>query len=163
MNAEKCPCGSEKTYTSCCKPYISGKKKAPNAEVLLRSRYTAYTKLELDYVANTMKGSNSEQFDYEKVKTWASESEWKGLEIIKVTDNKFDNIAWVEFKAHYNYEGKDEVMYENAEFRYTSDDGWFFVDGKIQETVKRESKKIGRNEPCPCGSGKKYKKCCLVK
>ena len=28
------------------------------------------------------------------------------------------------------------------------------------ETVKREGKKIGRNEPCPCGSGKKYKKCC---
>ncbi|HUU50004.1 MAG TPA: preprotein translocase subunit SecA [Nitrospinota bacterium] len=29
-------------------------------------------------------------------------------------------------------------------------------------TVKREGKKIGRNEPCPCGSGKKYKKCCGV-
>jgi len=27
-------------------------------------------------------------------------------------------------------------------------------------TVKREGRKIGRNEPCPCGSGKKYKKCC---
>jgi uncharacterized protein YecA (UPF0149 family) len=25
-----------------------------------------------------------------------------------------------------------------------------------------QSKKIGRNEPCPCGSGKKYKKCCLL-
>jgi preprotein translocase subunit SecA len=28
------------------------------------------------------------------------------------------------------------------------------------KTVKREGKKVGRNEPCPCGSGKKYKKCC---
>ena len=28
------------------------------------------------------------------------------------------------------------------------------------KTVKREGRKIGRNEPCPCGSGKKYKKCC---
>jgi preprotein translocase subunit SecA len=28
------------------------------------------------------------------------------------------------------------------------------------ETVRREGKKIGRNDPCPCGSGKKYKKCC---
>jgi preprotein translocase subunit SecA len=26
--------------------------------------------------------------------------------------------------------------------------------------VKRETRKVGRNEPCPCGSGKKYKKCC---
>ena len=29
-----------------------------------------------------------------------------------------------------------------------------------QEPVKREGKKVGRNDPCPCGSGKKYKKCC---
>jgi len=28
-------------------------------------------------------------------------------------------------------------------------------------TVHREGKKVGRNDPCPCGSGKKYKKCCL--
>jgi preprotein translocase subunit SecA len=26
-------------------------------------------------------------------------------------------------------------------------------------TVRREGKKVGRNDPCPCGSGKKYKKC----
>lgn len=30
-------------------------------------------------------------------------------------------------------------------------------------TVRREGKKVGRNDPCPCGSGKKYKKCCLLK
>jgi uncharacterized protein YecA (UPF0149 family) len=29
------------------------------------------------------------------------------------------------------------------------------------ETVRRDGPKIGRNDPCPCGSGKKYKKCCL--
>jgi len=32
--------------------------------------------------------------------------------------------------------------------------------GKTQEPVKRDGDKIGRNAPCPCGSGKKYKKCC---
>ena len=31
-----------------------------------------------------------------------------------------------------------------------------------RHTYKRDKKKIGRNEPCPCGSGKKYKKCCAV-
>ncbi len=30
-------------------------------------------------------------------------------------------------------------------------------------TVRREGRKVGRNDPCPCGSGKKYKKCCLLK
>ncbi|MEE9517090.1 MAG: SEC-C metal-binding domain-containing protein, partial [Candidatus Adiutricales bacterium] len=33
-------------------------------------------------------------------------------------------------------------------------------EAEQQATVRREGKKIGRNEPCPCGSGKKYKKCC---
>jgi len=31
-----------------------------------------------------------------------------------------------------------------------------------QQTMRREQQKVGRNEPCPCGSGKKYKKCCGV-
>jgi len=35
-------------------------------------------------------------------------------------------------------------------------------DGK-GVTVRREGKKVGRNDPCPCGSGKKYKRCCLPK
>jgi preprotein translocase subunit SecA len=30
-------------------------------------------------------------------------------------------------------------------------------------TIRRDGKKVGRNDPCPCGSGKKYKKCCLPK
>ena len=35
------------------------------------------------------------------------------------------------------------------------------MDGKAKKNVTiRKSKKIGRNDPCPCGSGKKYKKCC---
>jgi preprotein translocase subunit SecA len=32
--------------------------------------------------------------------------------------------------------------------------------GERIEPIRRQEKKIGRNEPCPCGSGKKYKKCC---
>ncbi|MBR6014599.1 MAG: SEC-C domain-containing protein, partial [Firmicutes bacterium] len=39
---------------------------------------------------------------------------------------------------------------------------WRFIDGKMDtgEPYRREEPKIGRNDPCPCGSGKKYKKCC---
>jgi preprotein translocase subunit SecA len=31
---------------------------------------------------------------------------------------------------------------------------------KIELPVRREAPKVGRNEPCPCGSGKKFKACC---
>jgi preprotein translocase subunit SecA len=33
-------------------------------------------------------------------------------------------------------------------------------DNNKPKTFKRKEKKVGRNDPCPCGSGKKYKKCC---
>lgn len=35
-----------------------------------------------------------------------------------------------------------------------------YSEHEDSETFRREGRKIGRNEPCPCGSGKKYKKCC---
>ena len=41
-------------------------------------------------------------------------------------------------------------------------DGWKFEDGELvgETPIVREAPKVGRNDPCPCGSGKKYKKCC---
>jgi uncharacterized protein YecA (UPF0149 family) len=41
--------------------------------------------------------------------------------------------------------------------------GGFLPDENAHVTVRRETPKIGRNDPCPCGSGKKYKKCCMNK
>ena len=53
--------------------------------------------------------------------------------------------------------------HERAQFELL-DGTWYFLDG-IPVTPKqfvREQPKVGRNDPCPCGSGKKYKKCCAV-
>ena len=41
--------------------------------------------------------------------------------------------------------------------------GMRILDRAMELTIRRDKPKIGRNEPCPCGSGKKYKKCCLIK
>jgi uncharacterized protein len=37
---------------------------------------------------------------------------------------------------------------------------WWLPVRKAKSTVRREEPKVGRNEPCPCGSGKKFKQCC---
>ena len=39
--------------------------------------------------------------------------------------------------------------------------GMRILDRAMELTIRRDKPKIGRNEPCPCGSGKKYKKCCI--
>ena len=36
----------------------------------------------------------------------------------------------------------------------------YYKEQKAAQTYRREGPKVGRNDPCPCGSGKKYKKCC---
>ena len=41
--------------------------------------------------------------------------------------------------------------------------GMRILDRAMELTIRREKPKIGRNEPCPCGSGKKHKKCCIGK
>ena len=57
--------------------------------------------------------------------------------------------------------GDELAHHEVATFRKV-EDRWYFVDGKMakHETFVRQAPKVGRNDPCPCGSGKKYKKCC---
>jgi SEC-C motif-containing protein len=58
-------------------------------------------------------------------------------------------------------DGKDHVHHERSQFRKV-DGRWYFVSGqKISAPpLKRDAEKVGRNDPCPCGSGKKFKKCC---
>ena len=67
----------------------------------------------------------------------------------------------MEFIAKYSEKGEKKEHHEIAEFR-RENDTWFFYDAKAPKPkqVVRQGPKIGRNTLCPCGSGKKYKKCC---
>lgn len=155
-----CPCGSLKLITECCLPYIDQIKIPETPELLMRSRYTAYTLARIDYIEATMKGEVLNSFNAQKAMTWAKESQWNGLEIIKSSINP-DNTGMVEFKAHYQVQQTPYCLYEVGEFQKV-DGKWYYVKGSYPSAppVVRVQPKIGRNEPCPCGSQKKYKKCC---
>jgi SEC-C motif domain protein len=156
-----CPCGSKKSYNECCKPYIEGNENAPTAEVLMRSRYSAYVKQKIDYIAKTHSPKTKKKLSIENTTKWAKESTWLGLEILSTTDGgENDTTGIIEFIARYEQEGTEYSHHEVSTFA-KDEDTWYYVDGKIRgETHVRETPKIGRNSPCPCGSGKKYKKCC---
>jgi len=155
-----CPCGSGLEYTACCEPYISGKMRAPGPEALMRSRYTAYTQQAMPYLADTLHPGQRNDYDEAGAAKWARESEWEALEIVSVSDQT-DTDGKVEFKVTYRRNGERLVHHELAEFR-KSGDTWYFFDGKLvgPGQYTRELPKVGRNDPCPCGSGKKFKKCC---
>jgi len=66
----------------------------------------------------------------------------------------------VDFSATYTRKGLKDIHLEKAHF-VKKDDQWLYESGSlIPTTIVREGTKTGRNDPCPCGSGKKYKKCC---
>jgi SEC-C motif-containing protein len=69
--------------------------------------------------------------------------------------------ALVEFIASFREEGQLHRHHEVARF-LRDQDRWYYMDGAAPkpQTLRHEQPKVGRNDPCPCGSGKKYKKCC---
>lgn len=156
-----CPCSSGKPYTECCEPYLSGLQAAPDPEALMRSRYTAYATLNMAYLENTLHPKQRHDYDAAGAEQWARESSWEGLEIVSVAPGETANTGTVEFRASYSRKGEHLVHHEIAEFR-RGDGRWYFFDGKLvgPGQFRRERPKTGRNEPCPCGSGRKYKKCC---
>ncbi len=128
----------------------------------MRSRYTAYAIQNIDYLAATHDPETIENMDREDTEKWAQEAEWEGLEIIETeAGGPEDDEGVVEFVARYSSQGQSVAHHERSTFRRI-DGKWFYVDGEMvkPKPVRRETPKVGRNEPCPCGSGKKYKKCC---
>ncbi len=157
-----CPCGSEETFSKCCGRFIEGGESAPTAEALMRSRYTAFTLARIDYVTATHDPETREEQNPEEARKWAESSEWLGLQIHSTENGgPEDDEGTVEFEARYRSDG---VEHEHRELStFVKRDGiWYFSDGRVlgPRTVRHEGPKIGRNDPCPCGSGKKYKKCC---
>lgn len=153
---EKCPCGSGLLYSKCCKPYIKSGYPAPTAEALMRSRYVAYVLHEIDYIIDTC--YEKENMNRDGIVDWSEKSNWLGLKIISVKEN--GDKAVVAFEAAYERKGLKNVHCEIARF-IKKDGRWFYEDGKIaHKPIVRVNEKVGRNDPCPCRSGKKYKHCC---
>ncbi len=145
-----CPCGSGSSYAVCCGLFISGKHVAQTPLQLMRSRYTAYSKADIDYIAATMRGCAARNFEKEQARRWAARVVWKGLEI-KSTATHGDQ-GEVEFIASFSEDGVLSHIQERSKFERMGG-RWYYTD-------KVKPHKVGRNDPCACGSGKKFKHCC---
>lgn len=158
-----CPCHSGRPYAECCGRYIEGNEQPATAESLMRARYTAHTLGELDYIVRTHDPASRGDIDREATRRWAERARWLGLEIVRTEGGgPGDAAGTVEFVAHFRERGERRRHHEVAAFRRDGDGHWLFVEGRAPEqaTVRRNDGRVGRNDPCPCGSGRKYKKCC---
>jgi len=155
-----CPCGSGADYATCCEPIISGKQLAATAEQLMRARYSAHVKVEIDFLYDSTHPGHREGYDHKGTRIWAEESEWKGLEILETSQGgPDDKEGTVTFIARFRDHKGLRTHHECGHFQRKGSK-WLFTEGQMVKSAPISSTKIGRNDPCSCGSGKKYKKCC---
>ncbi len=158
-----CACGSELDFADCCEPRINGSAPAETAEALLRARYTAHSVGAVDFIISSTHPDSRGDVDREATARWAERSEWLALEVRSTQKGAAnDDAGHIEFVANYrDAQGRRQAHHELAEF-VRVEGSWFFKDAVAPATdpVRRAAPKVGRNEPCTCGSGKKYKKCC---
>ncbi|MFH2135386.1 MAG: YchJ family metal-binding protein [Pseudomonadota bacterium] len=122
-----CPCGSGKPYAECCARHIEGDTPAPSAEALMRSRYSAYTLLNENYLLASWHPSTRPA-----ALGLAEEAptKWIGLEVKRHTQQDTEH-ATVEFVARYKVNGRAHRLHEVS--RFVQEAGrWFYVDGDIQ-------------------------------
>ncbi len=155
-----CPCGSGLAYSSCCEPIINGSLPAETAEKLMRARYSAHVAVQMDFIFETTHPDQRQDYDHKGTREWAEGTDWQGLEIIATQNGgPADDSGEVEFIARFSENDIRREHHERAQFK-RQDGRWYFHDGTLVKPRPITVSKIGRNDPCSCGSGLKYKKCC---
>lgn len=159
-------------YSDCCQPYHDNIDKtdgvtANDAERLMRTRYSAFVLIKPDYIVKTTLPAQQSLLNIEAIESWAKETNWAGLQIVEHTPKLGKKHAQVEFKAYFNtkdnvgnLEKKVQAHHELSAFvqvknKAHNDAHWYFLDPTVAVTMTQK-------QPCICGSGEKFKRCCGV-
>lgn len=157
-----CPCGSSSNFDACCGRFLSGADHPKTAEQLMRSRYCAFVTRNGAYLKDTLAAEKQAGFDADTIAD--DKTNWIGLEIVdRKAGGILDQTGQVEFIARFSENGHEHQLHERSNFERRAGK-WVYVDGVFPEadsiTSPTPTSRVGRNDPCPCGSGKKFKKCC---
>jgi len=154
-----CPCGRGLTFGACCAPVLAQARPAANAEELMRSRFTAHVVGDFVHLHRTYLGTARRPYVEEPD---PENLPWTRLVVHHHEDGPKPGTATVDFSAYFDDDGSEGVLHEKSEFQLI--DGVWYYARPLRTgpaPVKAAHPKVGRNDPCPCGSGKKYKQCCL--
>ncbi|MCO4782786.1 MAG: YchJ family protein [Candidatus Cloacimonetes bacterium] len=131
MTKLSCPCNPQTEYKDCCQPYHTGTQSAQSAELLMRSRYSAYVKNIVDYLYNTTHPKVRTKRLRTEIESWIEEAQWISLEVLETKlGSKTDKIGKVEFLAEYKVKGQSHHHHELSNFK-RHNNKWMYVDGTI--------------------------------
>ncbi|MFE3826495.1 YchJ family protein [Streptomyces sp. NPDC059092] len=128
-DASPCPCGAGAAYGACCGRFHTGSgtrppAAAPTAELLMRSRYSAFAVLDASYLLRTWDpATRPARLDLDPA------TRWQGLEILATTDGSaFHTTGTVTFRARFTDAGGPGELRECSRFA-RHDGAWVYVDG----------------------------------
>ncbi|MDD5271450.1 MAG: YchJ family protein [Methylovulum sp.] len=150
-----CPCGSNLSYTQCCARFHNGDNIPATAEALMRSRFAAFALQKSAYLLATWDdATRPAHLDFTNDTT-----QWLRLEIVSTKKGGAnDNKGIVSFNAYFRQQSEDGVLSETSRFSKIGD-RWFYVDGDVKLANAKAVQ--SKNGLCACGSGKKFKHCCM--
>ena len=119
------PCGSNSSYEACCGRFHRKEAFAPNAEALMRSRYSAFVKKDVEYLLATWHAS-TRPTDL----TLDDPIRWMSLKVVEFVPGETD--AFVTFKARGKYSGRAFCQSEKSRFVF-EEGAWYYVDGEVDE------------------------------
>lgn len=152
----QCYCHSQRRYADCCQPVHQDHSQAKTPEQLMRSRYSAHVLGLVDFVIATYHPSCEAESEREAI-AQSINSDWQKLDVINTDSGSHPDEGYVHFKAYFSDDDQNYCLEERS--RFVREQGlWFYIDGEFPASQPKV--KAGRNDPCPCGSGKKFKKCC---
>lgn len=145
--ATPCFCGSHQIFELCCNKYITNQALAENPEQLMRSRYSAYVLKNESYLLSSWHNTTRP----ESLELTNDSTQWMGLKIITTS-----NVT-VEFAAYFTQDtlNKDKIYALMEKSHFIKENNWQYLNGENVKTVQ-----MTKNMPCPCQSGKKFKRCC---
>lgn len=144
-----CPCASLLSYEQCCQPLHLGRA-AATPEGLMRSRYSAFVLKNAEYLlASWHKTTRPESLELD------NNDQWCALQVLSTEQDAEGKKGKVHFQATFKEDNAFYTLEENSNFVF-EEGHWYYLDGL--PTIKQL--KPQRNDPCFCGSHKKYKKCC---
>ena len=175
-----CFCGQPKRYQDCCQPCHSGLGPAQTAEQLMRSRFSAYVLQLVPYIAETYYPAVQSADAIAEIAAFAGDAHFLALQVLAFGDSPAIDpgqfpvlpppvnlyavndllaaqpaLSYVHFKVWFLIVDKLHLLEEHSRF-VRIDGHWGYVDGVL---LPHPVLKIGRNDLCPCGSGKKFKAC----
>jgi len=160
-SGDACPCGSGKLFGTCCEPVLTGTRKASTAEELMRARFVAHVTHHFKFLHESYRGTANRPYVPEPGEPAVA---WTRLTVHSHETTENPDKSFVDFTAYGVEGGTEKVHHERSEF--LRENGTWLYNRELRlgpAPFKSATPKVGRNDPCPCGSGKKYKQCCLAK